>query len=111
MELTNEVYNSVNNYFSVLSHIGYKPYNEVYQLLVFTFIEEMLYGPLSQYLTEEDYNSINNSLYCLYGSCMIPYPDYKKAYDEVVYKMPNEFRITETGILRSSELSNLRIKS
>lgn len=111
MELTNEVYNSVNRYFSVLSHIGYKPYNEVEQLLIFTFIEEMLYSPLSQYLTEEDYNAINNSLYCLYGSCMIPFPDYKRSIDSTVYRMPDEYRITETGTLRLSESSELRVKS
>lgn len=111
MELTDEVYNSVNRYFSVLSHIGYKSYNEVEQLLIFTFIEEMLYGPLSQYLTEKDYNIINNSLYCLYGSCMIPFPDYKKSIYSTVYRMPDEYRITETGTLRLSESSELRVKS
>lgn len=111
MELTNEVYDSVNRYFSVLSHIGYKPDKEVEQLLVFTFLEEMLYGPLAQYITEEDYKTITNSLYCLYGSCMIPFPDYKKEFDSPVNRMLDEYRIAETGILRSSELSKLRVKS
>lgn len=111
MELTNEVYDSVNRYFSVLSHIGYKPDTEVEQLLVFTFLEEMLYGPLAQYITEEDYKTITNSLYCLYGSCMIPFPDYKKEFDSPVNRMLDEYRIAETGILRSSELSELRVKS
>lgn len=111
MELTNEVYNSVNRYFSVLSHTGYKPDKEVEQLLIFTFLEEVLYGPLSQFITEEDYKVITNSLYCLYGSCMIPFPDYKKSFDSTVNRMLDEYRITETGVLRSSELSELRVKS
>lgn len=111
MELTDEVYNSVNRYFSVLSHIGYKPDKEVDQLLVFTFLEEMLYGPLEQFITEEDYKTITNSLYCIYGSCMIPFPDYKKSFDSTVNRMLDEYRITETGVLRSLESSELRVKS
>lgn len=86
MELTNEAYNSINNYFSVLSHTGYKPYNEVEKLLVFLFIEEMLCGPLTQYITEEDYNIISNNIYCLYGSCMIPFPTYRMAIEDKNYK-------------------------
>lgn len=111
MELTNEVYDSVNKYFSVLSHTGYKPYNEVEQLLAFIFIEEIIYGPLSWYITEEDYNIINNSLDCLYGSCMIPFPDYKKAVASIIHKLPEEYRITETGVLRIDDSQNLRVKS
>lgn len=111
MELTNEVYNSVNRYFSVLSHIGYKPDKEVDQLLVFTFLEEMLYGLLAQFITEEDYKTITSSLYCIYGSCMIPFPDYKRSFDSTVNRLLDEYRITETGILRSLESSELRVKS
>lgn len=111
MELTNEVYSSVNKYFLSLSHLGYKPDREVDKLLVFTFIEELLYGPLSQFITEEDYKSINNSVYCLYGSCMIPFPDYKRNPDSIVNRMLNEYRITETSGLRGTEDYELRIKS
>ena len=110
MELTNEVYNSVNKYFSVLSHMGYKPDKEVDNLLIFTFIEEMLYGPLSQYITDKDYKSITNAVYCLYGSCMIPYPEYKRSFDSAVNRTLDEYRITETGLLRSTESSKLRVK-
>lgn len=111
MELTNEVYNSVNNYFSALKHLGYKPYSEVDKLLIFTFIEELLDGPMAYFITEDDYKSITNSLYCLYGSCMIPYPDYKKGIDSTINRVLEEYRITETGILRSTEDSELRVKS
>lgn len=111
MELTNDVYDSVNKYFSVLSHMGYKSYSEVDQLLVYTFIEEMLSGPLSQYITEDDYNNISSSLNCLYGSCMIPFPDYKRTASSIVSKLPDEYRITESGIIRLTETLNLRVKS
>lgn len=111
MELTNEVYSSVNKYFSVLSHTGYKSYAEVDELLIFTFIEELLYGPLSQYITEQDYNIITDSLDCLYGSCMIPFPAYKKSITGITKKLPNRYRVTESGVLRSIDTQNLRVKS
>ena len=110
MELTNEVYDSVNRYFSALSHMGYKPDKEVDNLLIFTFIEEMLYGPLSQYITDKDYKSITNAVYCLYGSCMIPFPDYKKSFDSTVNRMLDKYRVTETGVHRSTD-NKLRVKS
>lgn len=111
MEITNEVYNSVNKYFSVLQNMGYKSYNEVGQLIVFTFIEEMLSGPLSQYITERDYTYIANSLDCLYGTCMIPFPDYKKAIDRITRRLPDEYRVTEDIILRQTQSLDLRVKS
>lgn len=111
MELINEVYDSVNHYFSILKKTGYKPYNEVYKLLVFTFIQDMLDGPMAYYITEEDYKTISDALYCLYGTCMIPYPAYKQGVSSIVNKLPDEYRVTEDKILRSTELLNLRTMS
>lgn len=111
MELTNEVYNAINRYFSVLSHIGYKPYSEVDKLLIMSFIEELLNGPLSQFITEEDYVSITNGLYCLYGTCMMPFPEYKRSVSTIVSSLPEEYRVTETGSLRTLESNEQRVKS
>jgi hypothetical protein len=110
MELTNDVYTSLTKYFSLLKKTGYKSYKQVEELLVLIFIEELLNGPLSQFISEEDYNSIANSLECLYGSCMIAYPDYKKAISEVLHKAPDYNRVTEDGTLRSLR-KGLRILS
>lgn len=110
MELTNEVYASVNKYFSVLSHTGYKSYNEVDKLLVFIFIEELL-SNYSEYIDINDYNLINNAIQCLYGTCMIPYPDYKRSADSVVHRMPDRYRVNETLVLRDTEDNILRTKS
>ena len=103
MDLTNEVYNSVNNYFSALSHLGYKSDGEVNQLLIFSFIEELLYGPLAEFITEDDYRDINNSLYCLYGSCLIPFPDYKKGISFVTNNVLDKYRNTEIVDLINTE--------
>lgn len=75
MGLTNEAFNAVDRYFKVLSHTGYKSQNEVNKLMVFLFIEEILNGPMSEFITPEDKSIIDNSLNCLYGSCMIPFPN------------------------------------
>lgn len=109
MEISNDAYESLVRYFSLLGHTGYKPYSQVNKLLVFLFIEELLTGDMAFYMTESDYNDINNALYCLYGICMIPFPDYKRAVKDIVKKVPDRYRISETGILRISEDSNIRV--
>jgi hypothetical protein len=75
------------------------------------FIEEVLTGQLSQFINEEDYNIIFKSLNKLYGTCMMPYPDYKKAVATIVNSPTARFRVTENTILRTSEMSYLRIMS
>lgn len=81
MEFTDKISESINKYFSILSHTGYKAYNEVDKLLVLIFLEEILCGPMSEFLTDEDYKDIYSSIECLYGSCMIPYPSNNKVED------------------------------
>lgn len=111
MDLTNEAYNSITKYFSTLTYTGYKSDSEVFKLLVFIFVEELLYGPLSQFVTDKDYKIIKDAINCLYGSCMIPFPDYKRSYDPIINRMYNKYRITENAILRNSEDDKLRVKS
>ncbi len=93
MELTNETYDALNRYFSVLSHVGYKSYNGVYKLIALIFIEEMLCSPMSEFITEEDYKLITNSVNCLYGSCMIPFSIYKKGISDRTFGLPYSCRL------------------
>lgn len=76
MELTNKVFEALERYFYILSKQGYKDYCEVNKLLVISFIEELLTGPMSSMVTEEDYWVIMS---CLEGSCLIPYALYKES--------------------------------
>lgn len=109
MEITNDVFKAVNRYFHTLSNLGYKKDKEVFSLIIYLFLEELLCGSWSQFITEKDYNAIDRALYCLYGtSCMILYPDYKKAHIEAIKSMPDEYRISEDVILRKSEKGNMR---
>lgn len=93
MGFSNEVSNALNRYFYTLSHTGYKSYNEVDKLLALIFMEELLCGPMSEFITEEDYKHIYSSIVCLQGSCMIPYPSGNKGVDNVPVRVPNKCRL------------------
>lgn len=109
MEVTNDVLNAVNRYFHTLSNLGYKKDKDVDSLIVYLFLEEFLCSSMSRFITETDYNTIDRALYCLYGtSCTVPYPDYKKAYTEVQKSSPDEYRVSEDGILRMTETDSVR---
>lgn len=95
MQLTNSVFESIEKYFNSISKTGYKSYTEVYKLLTFIFIEEILNGSMCKYITEEDYKILSNKLECLYGTCMIPYPKYKESATLSMNNFYNSFRVTE----------------
>lgn len=110
MELLNDVFNSVDKYFTTLSHTGYISYKRVEELLVYTFIEELL-NTMSEYIDDKDYTIIMNSLECLYGtSCTIPYPVYIQTVSNIEKSEPDSIRITETDIIRFKD-SSTRIVS
>ena len=108
--LDNLAYTGVSNYFQALSAFGYKGYGEVNRLLVLLFIEDLIRGPISIYINEEDYRTITNVLYCLFGStCLIPYPEF--AVNTTLVQALNDVtpRITENDILRFSEDELIRL--
>ena len=102
---------SLATYFNTLVSTGYKCYNDVNKLLFLSMIEEITSGPLSHYVSDSDYNSINNALYCIYGTtCIIPYP---KAKDSPVGVNGDleYLRITEDDIIRFTQQDEPRIYS
>lgn len=111
MEISDNLSNSLTHYFNALEHTGYRPYGEVYNLLAYVIIEEMLTGPMSEFIDEKDYKMINNALYCLYGTCLIPYPHYLNGIAEVRSRRLERLRITEENVTRISESSALRVES
>lgn len=108
--LDNMAYIGVSNYFQALSVLGYKGHKEVNKLLILLFIEDLLRSSFSLYINEEDYRTITNVLYCLFGStCLIPYPEF--AVNTTLVQALNDVtpRITENDILRFSEDELLRL--
>lgn len=108
MDLTKEVYTTVNRYFTKLSQVGYVPDSEINKILILFIIDDII----SRFtLTENEFRQINGALTCLFGtSCLIPYPDYIIEH-KVLNKQPKrilQLKITETNTFRSGELNSLR---
>ena len=100
-------------YFNTLSKLGYKSYSDVDKLLVLSIIEDILSGELSFFVTEEDYRSITNALYCIMGNnCLIDLPSYDTC-DSTIHENKNRgsYRLTEGDILRITEDSIFRIEA
>lgn len=72
------LFQSLSNYFSTLTRVGYVSNIDTERLMIFDFIYELLDGECKGFITEKDYLEIHKALYCLYGStCLIPYPEYR----------------------------------
>lgn len=104
---------AITRYFTTLSQFGYKRYSDVDKIIVLFFMEEILAGELSYFITEKDYSTIVNALYCLAGStCMIDFPMFE-SYDTLVHSNNRTFvlRITEDSILRSTQEDEFRVEA
>lgn len=104
---------TLTKYFNVLSKLGYKSYNDVNKLLVLSFIEELLTSELSFFITEGDYRSITNAVYCLMGNnCLISLPSYP-TWDNLIHStnIDVRYRISEDSILRNTEDKLFRIEA
>ena len=100
-------------YFNTLSKLGYKSYSDVDKLLVLSIIEDILSGELSFFVTEGDYRSITNAIYCIMGNnCLIDLPSYD-TWDSAIHENKNRgsYRLTEGDILRITEDSIFRIEA
>lgn len=69
---------SIDRYFTHLKYFGRADKNKTDTLLVLLFIKQIVTGPMSIFVTNEDYKVLSNVLYCLYGnSCLVDYPTFK----------------------------------
>ena len=107
--MTIEAYQALQDYFTHLSKKGYMRYDTVFKLLSFLFVEEMLHKYTLVSFSECDYNVIANFLDCIYGICLIPYPQYKDNIFVNTGELDGQLRITEDNIIRSTEDSSLRV--
>lgn len=70
------LYNSCLRYFTSLANFGYTSEADVKKLLFYVYIQELV-NTTSIAIPPEDYKSLENALYCMYGTtCLMPYPDY-----------------------------------
>lgn len=109
----NEVLHSINLYYNALANFGYKKQDDVNKLLIYIFIDDLLTGPMRQYINELDLRVISKALNCLYGSsCLIPYPP-KANEDELFghFDFDIKPRITEGSNVRFTEDGDMRFKA
>lgn len=103
-------YKSIVRYFNTLSVLGYKSYKDVYKLFLLLSIEDLLNGPLCLYISEEDYKTISNVLYCLFGTtCLIDYPEFAVDTSLIQNLNVDSPRITEDEDVRFSENEFIRL--
>lgn len=98
-------------YFAHLSQFGTTNKTSQNSLLITLYIYQMLSGPLSVHITNEDFNTIERLLYCLNGeSCLIDYYKFKANqtmfdwdHDEdptKILELSGDIRIAKSGDVR-----------
>ena len=95
---------TLNNYFDILSKTGYVKSKEVNKVIILTFLSRLL-NDFYEYITEEDYNDIIKSIYCL-SDCLIRLPKYNVFKDSLIHHKYNDglmLRITEDELNRFME--------
>ena len=95
---------TLNKYFDILSKVGYVKSKEVNKVIILTFLSRLL-NDFSEYITEEDYNDIIKSVYCL-SDCLIRLPKYNIFKDSLIHNKYNDglmLRITEYNLNRFME--------
>ena len=95
---------TLNKYFNILSKAGYIKSKEVNKVIILTFLSRLL-NDFSEYITEEDYNDIIKSIYCL-SNCLIRLPKYNVFKDSLIHHKYNDgliLRITEDNLNRFME--------
>ncbi len=110
--LTTITSHSTNQYFNLLSYVGYLKQTEVDKLLVISFIEELLNSDLAFSITEQEYKLMMQVVFCLIGdSCL--FTDYPfLGYEATIRDNRDMFipRITEDRQLRKTQQSEFRVQ-
>lgn len=95
---------TLNKYFDILSKAGYIKGKEVNKVIILIFLSRLM-NDFSEYITEEDYNDIIKSVYCL-SDCLIRLPKYNIFKDNIIHHKYNDglmLRITEDNLNRFME--------
>lgn len=110
MDKEEVLYEALKNYFNALENMGYMKYSQVYKILMFSFLLDLLEDSVN-ILEEDDYKLIEQLLHCLLNtSCIIPNRV------KLFTRLNGEFttpslntRITEDEIIRITEEDAVRL--
>lgn len=108
--MTLEAYEALQSYFGHIGKTGYMRYDNVFRLIAFLFVEKMLHAYTTFDMSECDYAVIEDFLHCLYGTCLIPYPEFVDNIPQLDSDAdPDYLREVEWDIVRQTEDGKLRV--
>ena len=101
----------IKNYYNVLKSNGFLSYNQVYQLLLLSFIDDLFQDDFSWYITEEDYALLTSIITCISKhSCIVPYIKTAIHVEPIKnYLEDNPIRVSEKDIIKLAEADILRL--
>ena len=73
VDINQKAFEALAKYFGILEHVGYVNTATTQAIIIYSFIQELLSGPMALYVTEEDYREILTMLECLKDGCIIPF--------------------------------------
>ena len=111
MDINELTFISIKNYYKVLKSRGSLSYNQVYQLLLLSFIDDLFQEDFSWYITEEDYALLTNMITCISkNSCIVPYSKTAIHTEPIKnYLEDTPTRISEKNIIKLGETDVLRL--
>ena len=75
------IYNAVQKYLKTIATFGYCSQADVDRLLLLECIYEFTYWDFRGYINKDDYKAINDAIYTIFGTCLVPYPNFCKNKD------------------------------
>lgn len=111
MEHTDNLYNSLNHYFTALEYMGQYDARETENLIIYLFIvNEILDGNLGVHLDDAGLAQIEKVLRCLYNGCLIqPVRSLDRIHEPNPYHTTRIIRLSETFVPRYTEDNDVRL--
>ena len=111
MDINELTFISIKNYYKVLKSRGFLSYNQVYQLLLLSFIDDLFQDDFSCYITEEDYAMLTNIITCISkNSCIVPYSKTAVHVEPIKnYLEDIPIRVSEKDTIKLAEVDILRL--
>lgn len=113
IDLNKIVEDAINKYFDALSKVGYLKEDDMYYLLILSFIQDITSYNFSELVDEDSYKVIIDAIYTLScKSCLFSVP-YLPTFDDLFRKnvIKKQLRITQGENLRHTENSINRVKA
>lgn len=104
--------NAIERYYNHLAQFGKSSKMDIKVLSILVLIKGIIDGPMSNYVTNKDYNILNGVLNCLYGnSCLVTFNQFCENRESILFDaqiITSPLRLMESNAIKSTENDNLR---